>query len=47
MKLILILFRYVAQQASIPRELNTKFLESIQPFVTNQAVEQSISEHRC
>lgn len=35
--------RYVAQQASIPRQLNTKFLESIQPFV-KQAVEQSISD---
>jgi hypothetical protein len=33
----------VAQQASIPRQLNTKFLESIQPFV-KQAVEQSISD---
>lgn len=35
--------RYVAQQASIPRQLNTKFLESIQPFV-KQAVEQPISD---
>lgn len=35
--------KYVAQQASIPRQLNTKFLESIQPFV-KQAVEQAISD---
>lgn len=35
--------RYVAQQASIPRQLNTKFLETIQPFV-KQAVEQAISD---
>jgi hypothetical protein len=35
--------RYVAQQASIPRQLNTKFLESIQPFV-KQAVQQAISD---
>ncbi|MCH7383444.1 type I restriction endonuclease [Acinetobacter dispersus] len=35
--------RYVAQQASIQRQLNTKFLESIQPFV-KQAVEQAISD---
>ncbi|AOA58299.1 type I restriction endonuclease [Acinetobacter larvae] len=35
--------RYVAQQASIPRQLNTKFLESIQPFV-KQAVQQVISD---
>lgn len=35
--------RYVAQQANIPRQLNTKFLESIQPFV-KQAVEQAISD---
>lgn len=35
--------RYVAQQASIARQLNTKFLESIQPFV-KQAVQQVISE---
>lgn len=35
--------RYVAQQASIPRQLNTKFLESIQPFV-QQAVQQAISD---
>lgn len=35
--------RYVAQQANIPRQLNTKFLESIQPFV-QQAVQQAISD---
>lgn len=35
--------RYVAQQANIPRQLNTKFLETIQPFV-KQAVEQAISD---
>lgn len=35
--------RYVAQQAEIQRQLNTKFLESIQPFV-KQAVEQAISD---
>ncbi len=35
--------RHVAQQANIPRQLNTKFLESIQPFV-KQAVEQVISD---
>ncbi|AYO54172.1 type I restriction endonuclease [Acinetobacter wuhouensis] len=35
--------KYVAQQASVPRQLNTKFLESIQPFV-KQAVEQAISD---
>ena len=35
--------KYVAQQANIPRQLNTKFLESIQPFV-KQAVEQAISD---
>ncbi|WP_286728371.1 type I restriction endonuclease [Acinetobacter sp. UBA1297] len=35
--------RYVAQQASIQRQLNTKFLESIQPFV-KQAVQQAISD---
>lgn len=35
--------RYVAQQANIQRQLNTKFLESIQPFV-KQAVEQAISD---
>lgn len=35
--------RYVAQQANIPRQLNTKFLESIQPFV-KQAVERAISD---
>lgn len=35
--------RYVAQRADIQRQLNTRFLESIQPFV-KQAVEQSISE---
>ncbi|WP_109441171.1 type I restriction endonuclease [Acinetobacter haemolyticus] len=35
--------RYVAQQASIPRQLNTKFLETIQPFV-KQAVQQAISD---
>ncbi|MFH7767737.1 type I restriction endonuclease [Acinetobacter sp. BSP-28] len=35
--------RYVAQQANIQRQLNTKFLESIQPFV-QQAVQQAISD---
>lgn len=35
--------RYVAQQANIARQLNTKFLESIQPFV-QQAVQQAISD---
>jgi predicted type IV restriction endonuclease len=35
--------RYVAQRASIPRQLNTKFLETIQPYV-KQALEQSISD---
>jgi len=35
--------RYVAQQASIQRQLNTQFLESIQPFV-KQAVQQAISD---
>lgn len=35
--------RYVAQQASIHRQLNTKFLETIQPFV-KQAVQQAISD---
>ena len=35
--------RYVAQQANISRQLNTKFLENIQPFV-KQAVEQAISD---
>lgn len=35
--------RYVAQQANVPRQLNTKFLESIQPFV-KQAVQQVISD---
>lgn len=35
--------RYVAQQANTSRQLNTKFLESIQPFV-KQAVEQAISD---
>nr|WP_298890488.1 type I restriction endonuclease [uncultured Acinetobacter sp.] len=35
--------RYVAQQANIPRQLNAKFLESIQPFV-KQAVQQAISD---
>jgi predicted type IV restriction endonuclease len=35
--------RYVAQQANINRQLNTKFLESIQPFV-KQAVEKAISD---
>lgn len=35
--------RYVAQQANIQRQLNTKFLESIQPFV-KQAVQQAISD---
>lgn len=35
--------RYVAQQANISRQLNTKFLESIQPFV-KQAVEKTISD---
>lgn len=35
--------RYVAQQANVSRQLNTKFLESIQPFV-KQAVEQAISD---
>ena len=32
--------RYVAQQSDIQRQLNTKFLEKIQPFV-KQAVEQA------
>jgi hypothetical protein len=35
--------RYVAQQANIQRQLNARFLESIQPFV-KQAVQQSISD---
>lgn len=35
--------KYIAQQASIPRQLNTKFLQSIQPLV-KQAVEQAISD---
>ncbi|MDY6456829.1 type I restriction endonuclease [Acinetobacter faecalis] len=35
--------RYIAQHANIQRQLNTKFLESIQPFV-KQAVEQAISD---
>lgn len=35
--------RYVAQQASISKQLNTKFLENIQPFV-KQAVEKAISD---
>lgn len=35
--------RYVAQQANINRQLNTKFLENIQPFV-KQAVEKAISD---
>lgn len=35
--------RYVAQQASIQRQLNAKFLETIQPFV-KQAVQQAISD---
>lgn len=35
--------RYVAQQSNIQRQLNTKFLETIQPFV-KQAVEQAISD---
>lgn len=35
--------RYVAQQANISRQLNTKFLENIQPFV-KQAVEKAISD---
>lgn len=35
--------RYVAQQSEIQRQLNTKFLETIQPFV-KQAVEQAISD---
>ncbi|AXQ22605.1 type I restriction endonuclease subunit R [Acinetobacter wuhouensis] len=35
--------RYVAQQANIQRQLNAKFLESIQPFV-QQAVQQAISD---
>lgn len=35
--------RFVAQQADVQRQLNTKFLESIQPFV-KQAVQQSISD---
>lgn len=35
--------RYVAQHANISRQLNTKFLENIQPFV-KQAVEQAISD---
>lgn len=35
--------RYVAQQANIQRQLNTKFLENIQPFV-KQAVQQAISD---
>ena len=35
--------KYIAQQANIQRQLNTKFLETIQPFV-KQAVEQAISD---
>ena len=35
--------RFVAQQANIQRQLNTKFLENMQPFV-KQAVEQAISD---
>lgn len=35
--------RFVAQQAHVQRQLNTKFLESIQSFV-KQAVQQSISD---
>ncbi|WP_163123281.1 type I restriction endonuclease [Acinetobacter portensis] len=35
--------RYIAQQANIQRQLNAKFLETIQPFV-KQAVEQAISD---
>lgn len=35
--------RYVAQQSNVPRQLNIKFLESIQPFV-KQALEYAISE---
>lgn len=35
--------RYIAQQSNIQRQLNTKFLETIQPFV-KQAVEQAISD---
>ena len=35
--------RYVAQQAEIPRQLNTKFLESIHPFV-KQALQLAISD---
>lgn len=35
--------RYVAQQANVSRQLNTKFLENIQPFV-KQAVEKAISD---
>ena len=33
----------MAQQSDIQRQLNTKFLETIQPFV-KQAVEQAISD---
>lgn len=35
--------RYVAQNANIPRQLNAKFLESIQPLV-KQALEQAVSD---
>lgn len=35
--------KYIAQQANIPKQLNNRFLESIQPFV-KQAVEQAISD---
>lgn len=35
--------KFVAQQANVPRQLNTKFLETIQPFV-KQAVQQAISD---
>ncbi len=35
--------RYVAHQANVQRQLNTRFLESIRPFV-KQAVEQAISD---
>ena len=42
-EIILDFVRYLAQQANISRQLNTKFLENIQPFV-KQAVEQAISD---
>jgi hypothetical protein len=35
--------KYIAQRANIPRQLNTRFLETIQPYV-KVALEQSISD---